>query len=194
MRAQGPSVTDDDIVKTASWTRERLLDLVFVVGFAFKAIDGLVELAAGVPLLLLRPTQVEAVARWLTAGELEEDRNDPVAHVLRQGADALSKDTATFAAVYLIVHGLVKLGIVAAIVHGSRRLYPWAIAALSGFVVWQGYGLVHHPSIGLVLLTLFDIAIVALTVREWRHHRSLGEAYRALRRPARRHERVDARL
>lgn len=163
----------------ARWTPERWFDLVFLVGFALKAIDGFVELVLGVPLLFLRPAQVDAVARMVTAGELREDPDDLVAHLVRHGATTLSADATVFAAVYLIVHGLVKLGIVAAIFRGSRRLYPWAIAALSAFVVWQASEFVLHPGVGLALLTVFDVAIVVLTVREWRHHRSLGDAVRS---------------
>jgi uncharacterized membrane protein len=167
-------------MRHARWTRERWFDLVFLVGFALKAIDGLVELAAGIPLLVLRPGQVEAAARLATAGELQEDPDDLLAHLIRHGVAALSADATIFAAAYLIVHGLVKLGIVAAIFRGSRRLYPWAIVALGGFVVWQGFEFFRHPGVGLALLTLFDVVIVALTVREWRHHRSLGDAVRSL--------------
>jgi len=164
----------------ARWTRERWFDLIFLVGFGFKAIDGVVELVIGLPLLVLRPMQVDAVARLATATELREDPNDLIAHLIRHGAASLSAEMSVFAAVYLIVHGLVKLGIVAAIFRGSRRLYPWAIAALGGFVIWQAYEFVQHPSIGLAFLTLFDVVIVALTLREWRHHRSLGDAVRSL--------------
>ena len=120
------------------------------------------------------------MARLVTATELREDPNDLFAHLIRHGAAGLSAEMSVFAAVHLIVHGLVKLGIVAAIFRGSRRLYPWAIAALGGFVIWQAYEFVQHPSIGLALLTLFDVVIVALTIREWRHHRSLGDADRSL--------------
>jgi uncharacterized membrane protein len=161
-------------------THERWFDLVFLVGFALKAIDGFVELVVGIPLLFLRPGQVAGVARLATAGELREDPHDLLAHLIRHGVATLSADAPLFAAAYLIIHGLVKLGIVAAIFRGSRRLYPWAIAALGAFVIWQGYEFVLHPNVGLALLTVFDLVIVALTVREWRHHRSLGDAVRSM--------------
>ncbi|MGO4250379.1 hypothetical protein AB4Y87_24565 [Paenarthrobacter sp. RAF54_2] len=38
-----------------------------------------------------------------------------------------------FVAAYLLVHGIVKLAIVVALLIGSRRVYPWAIAALIAF-------------------------------------------------------------
>jgi len=173
-------LSDAEHMTRARWTRERWFDLIFLVGFGCKAIDGFVELVIGLPLLVLRPTQVDAVARLATATELREDPNDLLAHLIRHGAADLTAEMSVFAALYLIVHGLVKLGIVAAIFRGSRRLYPWAIAALGGFVIWQAYEFVQHPSIGLALLTIFDVVIVALTIREWRHHRSLRDAVRSL--------------
>jgi uncharacterized membrane protein len=178
----------------ARWTRERWFDLVFLVGFGCKAIDGLVELVIGLPLLVLRPAQVDAVARLATATELREDPTDLLAHLIRHSVTNLSAETSVIAAVYLIVHGLVKLGIVAAILRGSRRLYPWAIAALGAFVIWQASEFVQHPSVGLALLTLFDVVIVALTIREWRHHRSLGDALRSLLGRRRRGSASSARL
>lgn len=159
---------------------DRWFDIAFLVGFAFKAVDGLVELLVGLPLFFVSPAQVDAAARLVTAGELREDPDDLLAHLIRHGVADLSGQATVFAAVYLVLHGLVKLGIVAAIVSGSRKLYPWAIAALSAFVVWQGYEFALHPSAGLALLTLVDIAIVALTVREYRHHRSLRDAVRSV--------------
>lgn len=83
----------------ARWTRERWFDLVFVVGFALKAIDGFVELVIGLPLLFLRPAQLETAARLFTAGELREDPDDLVAHLVRHGAATLSADATLFAAV-----------------------------------------------------------------------------------------------
>ncbi|MBF4588713.1 DUF2127 domain-containing protein [Curtobacterium sp. VKM Ac-1395] len=114
----------------------------------FKAVDGLVEFVVGIPLLLLRPVQLGAIARAVTAGELGEDPDDLVAHLICHGVVTLTGEATVVAAVYLIVHGLVKLGIVAAIFRGSWLLYPWAIAVLGGFVVWQGYEFVRHCRAG----------------------------------------------
>lgn len=164
----------------ARWSRERWFDLVFVIGFGFKALDGLAELVAGLPLLVLRAAQIEAITRTATAGELREDPSDLAAHLLRHGAATLSTEVSVLAGLYLVVHGLVKVGIVVAVFRGSRRLYPWAIAALSGFAVWQAVVFVQRPTVGFGLLTLFDVVIVALTVREWRHHRGLGAAVRSV--------------
>ena len=51
--------------------------------------------------------------------------------------------------------------------------YPWLIAFLVAFIGWQTYELVAHFTVGLLLLTLFDLFIVYLTVREYARHRAL---------------------
>ena len=139
------------------------------------------------PAFAIKTMVVQAVWPGATIGDTLDQVTDRIEKELQQiSAVDYTKSYTTpgqatvFAAVYLVLHGLVKLGIVAAIVSGSRKLYPWAIAALSAFVVWQGYEFALHPSAGLALLTLVDIAIVALTVREYRHHRSLRDAVRSV--------------
>ncbi|MGN6324634.1 DUF2127 domain-containing protein [Pseudolysinimonas sp.] len=159
--------------------RRHVLDLVFLIGIAFKALDGLVEVVVGLPLLFLSPATLTALVRGATAGELLEDPHDRVARLLQSGVAQLHGHGAFFLGVYLLVHGVVKLAIVVALVVGATRVYPWAIAALSALTIYQIVEFALHPSVGIALLTLLDIAIIALTVREWREGRSLRDTLRA---------------
>lgn len=168
--------------------RERVMDLVFLVGVALKGLDGLVELVGAVVLLVTTPGQLLEAAHRLTAHELAREPDDPIANALLHGIQHLGSGTVVFLAVYLLLHGVVKLAIVAALILGSRRVYPWAIAALLAFLVYQAYEMVVSPSLGLAALTLFDLVIVLLTWREWRRGRPLRETWHAtlgwmLRRP-----------
>ena len=43
------------------------------------------------------------------------------------------------------------------------------------FIAYQLYEMVVHFSVGLLLLTLFDIFIVVITVREYRLHRRIRD-------------------
>ena len=158
--------------------RDRILDLVFLLGVLFKGLDGLVELVGGTVLFFLTPDQLQDAASAVTAHELAQDPHDFIANLLIHGTASLGRGTLVFGAVYLVIHGLVKVGIVVALLLGSRKVYPWAIAALIAFLAFQAYELIVHPSVGLVLLTLFDAAIIALTWREWRHGRTLHETTR----------------
>src|SRR4051794_29976261 len=49
---------------------------------------------------------------------------------------------------YLLLHGVVNVAIVVALLIGSKRVYPWAMAALAAFVLFQIYELVTKPSVG----------------------------------------------
>jgi uncharacterized membrane protein len=73
-----------------------------------------------------------------------------------------------FGAVYLLVHGLVKVVLVAALLKNQRWAYPWTIAFLGVFIVDQLYRLGLRPLVGLTALTIFDAVIAWLTYREYR--------------------------
>lgn len=158
--------------------RERVLDLVFLVGVLFKGLDGLVELVGGVLLLFATPATLLSAANRVTAEELSEDPHDLLANLIVHGAAHLHGGGVTFVAAYLLLHGVVKLAIVVALLVGSRRVYPWAMAALGAFLIFQLYELVTKPSLGVAVLTVFDAVIIWLTWREWRRGRELRTTWR----------------
>jgi uncharacterized membrane protein len=158
--------------------KERILDLVFLVGVLFKGLDGLVELVGGVLLLFTTPAELAGAANAVTADELSEDPHDLIANLLVHGVSQLHPGTVLFVAAYLLLHGVVKVAIVVALLVGSRRVYPWAMAALGAFLVFQLYELVTRPSVGVAVLSVFDAVIIWLTWREWRRNRELRNTWR----------------
>lgn len=169
--------------------KERVLDLLFLIGVLFKGIDGLVELAGGALLLITTPSQLQGAAKAVTGEELSEDPHDLIANLILHGASHLHNGAVWFVAAYLLLHGVVKIAIVIALLIGSRRVYPWAMAALGAFLVFQLYELIIRPSISVAILTVLDAVIIWLTWREWRRNRELRNTWRgtldwALRRPA----------
>lgn len=159
--------------------KERILDLIFLIGVLFKGIDGLIELIGGLALLVLSPAQLLGAVTAVTAHELAEDPHDILDNLLIHGVQHLAGSGLVFIALYLLFHGVVKLAIVIALLLGSRRVYPWAIAVLIAFLGYQVYELVVAPSVGIVLLSVFDAVIIALTWREWRHGRTLHQTMRS---------------
>ena len=73
-----------------------------------------------------------------------------------------------FGAVYLLAHGLVKVVLVVALLKNQLWAYPWTIAFLGVFIVYQLYRLSLRASVGLTVLTIFDAFIAWLTYREYR--------------------------
>jgi uncharacterized membrane protein len=143
------------------------LDRVFVLGIVAKGLNGAVELLGGILLLLVTPLTIQRLAASWTHGELSEDPHDFVATHLLHTANGLTGSAVLFGAVYLLVHGLVKVVLVAAVLRDKLWAYPWLIVVLLLFIAYQLYRIVLDPTAGLVALTVFDAAIVALTWREY---------------------------
>ncbi|MBG6223621.1 putative membrane protein [Arthrobacter sp. CAN_A2] len=149
-----------------------LLDRVFRVSLVLKGLDGLLELAGGVLLLLVSPAQLGSAVRFLTQHELSEDPHDLAATALVHVAGTMTGSATLFGAVYLLLHGVVKVALVVAVLRDRLWAYPWMVAFLLLFIAYQAYLLVVAFTWGMVLLTAFDIVIVWLTLHEYRAHRA----------------------
>jgi uncharacterized membrane protein len=149
------------------------LDRLFVIGIIGKGLNGLAELVGGLLLLFVTPDSIHHVVAVLTRGELSEDPNDLVARYLLHTADGLTGSAVIFGAVYLLVHGAVKIGLVIALLLNKLWAYPCMIIVLLIFIGYQLYRIVLQPSVGLVVLTVFDALIVMLTWREYRRQRRI---------------------
>jgi uncharacterized membrane protein len=167
------------------------LDKTFKIGLVLKGLDGLLEVAAGILLLLLSPSSIEHIVRSLTAEELSEDPHDLIANYLLHTTSHLSSGVTLFGAVYLLSHGIAKIVLVALVLRDKLWAYPWLIALLLAFIGYQIYRIAWvHFSAGLTALTIFDAALVWLTWREYRSkqaHRHGGAGSAAPRRSAASH-------
>ncbi len=148
------------------------LDKVFKISVALKGLDGVLELVGGILLLLVSPAQMASMVHFLTQHELSEDPHDLVATTLVHWAGTMTVSATLFGAVYLLLHGLVKVVLVWAVLRDKLWAYPWMIAFLLVFITYQVYRLLVAFTWGMVLLTAFDIFIVWLTWHEYRAHRA----------------------
>jgi uncharacterized membrane protein len=148
------------------------LDVVFRVSVGLKGLDALLEIIGGLVLLFVSPHSINQLVRWATAHELTQDPHDFIARHLLHSASQLSRSTTLYAAIYLLVHGFAKLVLVVLVLLEKLWAYPWLIALLLAFIVYQLYRLTYKPSVALVLLTLFDGFVAWLTWREYQARRA----------------------
>lgn len=109
----------------SGWSRR--LHQAFEVGIAAKAIFALTETLSGLALLLLRADWVQAMARLVTAGELNEDPADRLSGWIMSVAQGYDVSAQHFWSAYLIGHGLIKLAAVGGLIAGLRWAYPLSI-------------------------------------------------------------------
>ncbi|MEV8148007.1 DUF2127 domain-containing protein [Arthrobacter sp. NPDC080073] len=152
-----------------------LLDRTFRVSLILKGLDGVLELIGGILLLIVTPRQIDDLVRFLTQHELAQDPHDFLANSLVHLSSNLSGSATLFGAIYLLLHGLVKIVLVWAVLKDKLWAYPWMIAFLLVFILYQGYRIAVAFSWGLVLLTAFDIFIVWITAREYRIHKARNQ-------------------
>ncbi|HEV2751968.1 MAG TPA: DUF2127 domain-containing protein [Gemmatimonadales bacterium] len=153
--------------------RERIVHLLFEIGVIAKGIDGVLEIVGGVLLLLISPTQLHYIARILTQHELSEDPHDIVANYILHSSQGLSAGVKLFGAIYLLWHGVVKGGLVTALLLKRRWAYPTAIVAFLLFLVYQLYRYSHTSAPELLLLSVLDVVVILLTWFEYRRLRAV---------------------
>jgi uncharacterized membrane protein len=145
-----------------------ILHHFFNISIIAKGVDGVLETIGGLLLFFISPNQIHSFIQRLTQHELSADHSDIIAKYLLNSTSHLTKGTTTFAAIYLLWHGAVKIGLVAALLMKRRWAYPAAIAAFSIFLVYQLYRYTHTHSQGLIVLSILDVIVILLTWFEYK--------------------------
>lgn len=141
--------------------------LMFIIGIIFKGIDGLLELCGGAALCMMSLASISRLASFLASDELAEEPGNLIANYTVHLGNHLTLRTKTFAAIYLLVHGTVKVALVGAMFKRIKIAYPTAAIVILAFVGYQCFRLSERFSILLTVLSAIDVAIVALILREY---------------------------
>jgi uncharacterized membrane protein len=160
---------------------EKWLHRAFVATLAFKAIFAVAETVAGIGAFFVDQGTIVALARRVTREELFEDPRDLLANYLLHAAQHLSIGSAHFIGVYLTSHGLVKLGLVAALLMRKLWAYPLAIAVFAIFIAYQVYRYTLTAAPSLIFLTAVDLVVIVLTWHEYRYLRRMPGGRRRAR-------------
>lgn len=151
---------------------EKKIHLIFELSLWFKAIFALSEIVAGAATWFVPQRLVLTFVLWVTRDEFAEDPHDFVANFLLHTAQHLSVNTQRFAAIYLLGHGVIKLWLIVGLLREKLGYFPVSIGVFGLFIAYQVYRFTFTHSIWLLLLTLLDVAIIALTWHEYRHLRN----------------------
>jgi uncharacterized membrane protein len=148
--------------------RAPAIHALFRVGVLLKAVDAVLELAGGVLILVLGPAELHRAVFALTAHDLSNDPGDVVALALRHAVVKLDLNAAVFAGIYLLLHGVVKLLLVAGLLRGTRWVFPVTLWCLGIFVAYQLYRYSHTGSLLLLALSVVDLLVMWVVWREYR--------------------------
>jgi uncharacterized membrane protein len=154
-------------------SREQKLYKVFIGSIIVKGLDACFECAIGIALIFVNPNAVTKLAVVLTQGELVEDPSSATANYILKIAHSYAISSHTFLIWYLLIHGVIKLFLVGGLLLDKKWSYPLAIVILSLFAIYQVIQYAYTPAIWLLLLTIFDVFIVALVYYEYTYGRKI---------------------
>jgi uncharacterized membrane protein len=147
---------------------EHRIHQIFRVSVILKGLHALTEIGAGLVFYLVSAQSVLNVVNRLTQDELTEDPRDFVATHLLNAAQHLTGATQSFYAFYLASHGLIKVVLVIGLLREKLIAYPLSLVALGAFIAYQLYRYSYTHSLGLIILTVFDLVVIILVWHEWR--------------------------
>jgi uncharacterized membrane protein len=147
-------------------------DKLFRVAIAIKGLDGGLQLVGAVVLAIIPASTITGFVHSILTRDLLGDPGGTLARHLQTAAnDFAGGGTKTFAIVYLLAHGLIKLGLVVALARKLKPAYPIAAVVLAAFVVYEVIRAVHTHSIALPFFAALDVLIIVLVLREYRQLR-----------------------
>ena len=150
--------------------KEREKDLLwfFDLALLLKVVNGGLEILAAFLVLVVPPSLILKVVAFLTGGELGQDPDDPVAGGILRAAKALTVHSHYLLALYLVLHGAIKVLLVIGIFAGKKIAYPLFMLALVIFGTYEAYrGFVRQEFL-LQVLAVFDFSLLVLTSYEYR--------------------------
>ena len=143
-------------------------DKAYFVTVAVKGFDGLTELVAGL-WLIIAPASLHIVLQALF-GEATEHNGHFMQFIAQNIAridTSLTAGGIFIVSLFLLAHGVVKLVTFYALLREILWAYPYALAILIAFFVYQVYVFIVSPSIGMFLFSLLDAIIIVMVYGEW---------------------------
>jgi uncharacterized membrane protein len=157
--------------------RSSLAHRAYLAAITIKGLDGAIELLLGGAVATLGAQRFSAMLIAWSAPDVAGDAGSPVMHFVRHSADGLAHASTLFVIIYLLAHGVLKLGIAINLLREKNWIFPVAVVVLVGFIAFMGYRLTHHWSVWLLCFALFDMLTLALVINEWRSPRTASAAH-----------------
>lgn len=146
---------------------KKIIHLLFEFSLWIKGSFVLLEIIGGAIFYFVSQNYFVNFIFVLTQNELGEDPTDFIANYLISFSQDLFLSTQHFIALYLLSHGLIKLGVILCLLKNKLWAYPASIFIFLTFILYQFYRFYFTHSPWLLVLTVFDMIMVWLIWREY---------------------------
>ena len=140
---------------------------LFKSSIVLKGFFAVLETLAGITLFFSTPDYLAQFVRFMFHNRLVADPHDPLATFAIAQLQDFDITRHTFVSIYLMLHGLVKVGVVAGLYSERLWAFPIGLTALGIFIVYQmeRYIATHAPL--LLVISILDAFIMLLAWREY---------------------------
>ncbi|AGK97571.1 DUF2127 domain-containing protein [Clostridium pasteurianum] len=162
-------IFSNGVLKIKKNNKNNIFHKGFEIGILLKGVDAILQIIGGILLIFLNPNRLNKLVVLLTQHELSEDPRDIIANFFIKSSLRFNLSTQHFGVFYLISHGIIKLILVVLLWRKKTFAYPLTILSLTLFIIYQIYGYMLNHSVGLIVLTIFDIIMIILTSIEYQN-------------------------
>ena len=154
---------------TAIYMRKfnNLQKLIYKITIIIKGINGLLELLGGLLITIISSASIYKIAGIIFRHELTDDPSDFIVNKLLIFARDLSFSMKEFIGFYLIIHGLINLGLFYTVWRKKLHFYPIAIVVLTLLAFYQLFRFLHRYSPMLLVITISDFIIIYFVTNEY---------------------------
>lgn len=141
----------------------------FSIGLILKTFYDIGEVLCGILLFFLTPEKMSKLITLISRDELKEDPHDLVMNYLLTFSHHFSIGVQHFTTFYLLSHGLTKVAVLILLWRKKLWAYPLSIVLFCVFIFLQTQRFTHTHSIMLLIFTLIDVIMIALTILEYKN-------------------------
>jgi uncharacterized membrane protein len=146
---------------------EKEYSKLFKISLYFKGLGAVSDILNGI--LIWSVSKAFIVTFFLNFFQpiLTDNPNDVVSGFIVDSAAAFSISSQYFLAIYLFIHGIIKLFLVINLFRKKIWAYPLSIIVFTLFIIIESYELYLKYSPWLLAFTLIDILVVLLAGHEY---------------------------
>jgi len=149
---------------------EKLFHILFRIGVVIKGIDAALETLGGLILLVVPSDDISQFIARIARYHLIQNPHPLLERAVEKGIQ-VTTEAHLWAGFFLLSHGLLKLLIVAGMILKKAWAYRIGLVVFCGLVIYQIGRILRTHSVGLLILTVFDIVFILLAWREYRRLR-----------------------
>jgi uncharacterized membrane protein len=146
---------------------EKEIHQLFDVTLLLKSIHALIEIIGGFIFLFISKAAITNFVNFFIQDEISEEPNNKILNYISQTTAHLTGSSKSFAALYLISHGIINAFIIVALWKEKLWAYPVSFVVLGFFGLYQVYQYSFNHSPWLLGLTILDAVILILVWHEY---------------------------